>query len=84
VPGANIELFFAGTRIVAQYPIGPLGGAAVNVTLLSYLDTAYIGLHVDRAAVSDIDLFVDCIQQGLEAVVALGHTRTRRSRKARS
>jgi hypothetical protein len=84
VPGANVELFFAGTKIVAQYPIGPLGGAAVNVTLLSYLDTAYIGLNVDRAAVTDIDLFVDCIQHGLETVVQVGATRARRSRKART
>ena len=75
VPGANIELFFAGTKIVAQYPIGPLGGAAINVTLLSYLDTAHIGLNVDRAAVTDIELLVDCIEEGIDAVVAVGRPR---------
>ena len=74
VPGADIEVYFAGSTIVAQYPIGPLGGAAVNVTLLSYLGTAYIGLNLDRAAITEIDLFVDCIQQGLEAVVQAGRT----------
>jgi WS/DGAT/MGAT family acyltransferase len=84
VPGSTIELFFAGTRIVSQYPIGPLGGAAVNVTLLSYLDTAFIGLHLDRAAVTDIDLFVDCFQQGLETVVQVGSTKPGRSRRLRS
>ena len=57
------------SAIVAQYPIGPLGGAAVNVTLLSYLGTAYIGINLDPAAITEIDLFVDCIEQGLEAVV---------------
>ncbi|MEO5839201.1 MAG: wax ester/triacylglycerol synthase domain-containing protein [Acidimicrobiales bacterium] len=84
VPGADIEVYFAGSTIVAQYPIGPLGGAAVNVTLLSYLDTAYIGLNLDRAAITEIDLFVDCIQQGLEAVVHAGRKPTRKqsARKA--
>lgn len=83
VPGADIEVYFAGSTIVAQYPIGPLGGAAVNVTLLSYLDTAYIGVNLDRAAISEIDLFVDCIQQGLQAVVDAGsrpHRATARTR----
>jgi diacylglycerol O-acyltransferase / wax synthase len=82
VPGADVELFFAGATIVSQYPIGPLGGAAVNVTLLSYLDTAYIGLNLDRAAVTDIDLLVGCVREGLEAVVQTGRKRTRsRSRR---
>ena len=77
LPGADFELFFAGAAIVAQYPIGPLGGAAVNVTLLSYLDMAYIGVNADRAAVTDTDLFAQCIQEGLEAVVQVGRKRTR-------
>jgi diacylglycerol O-acyltransferase / wax synthase len=81
VPGADIEVYFAGSTVVAQYPIGPLGGAAVNVTLLSYLDTAYIGLNLDRAAITEIDLFVDCIQQGLEAVVDAGRKPRKQARR---
>ena len=81
VPGADIEVYFAGSTVVAQYPIGPLGGAAVNVTLLSYLDTAYIGLNLDRAAITEIDLFVDCIQHGLEAVVQAGKPARKPARK---
>jgi len=82
VAGVDFALFFAGAQIVAQYPIGPLGGAAVNVTLLSYRDTAYIGVNLDRAAVTDIDLFVDCLHQGLETVVRARGKRTRpRSRR---
>jgi hypothetical protein len=84
VPGADIEAYFAGSTIVAQYPIGPLGGAAVNVTLLSYLGTAYIGLNLDRAAITEIDLFVDCIQQGLEAVVHAGHKPARKPARRRA
>jgi WS/DGAT/MGAT family acyltransferase len=83
VPGADIEVYFAGSTIVAQYPIGPLGGAAVNVTLLSYLGTAYIGLNLDRAAITELDLFVDCIQQGLEAVVHAGHKPARKRARSR-
>jgi hypothetical protein len=84
VPGADIEVYFAGSTVLAQYPIGPLGGAAVNVTLLSYLDTAYIGLNLDRAAITEIDLFVDCIQQGLEAVVDAGRKPARKQARSRA
>jgi len=84
ISGVDFGLFFAGTQILAQYPIGPLGGAAVNVTLLSYCGTAYIGVNLDRAAITDTSLFVDCLHEGLEAVVRVGHKRARdKSRSGR-
>jgi len=72
VPGAPIELFTAGARINAMFALGPLVGAAVNVTLLSYLDQIHIGLNLDPAAVTDAKLFLRCYREGWDEVLAVG------------
>ena len=85
VPGAPIELFTAGARIEAMFALGPLAGAAVNVTLLSYLDDVHIGINVDPAAVADPERFVQCYRAGWDDVLALARpapTPKRRRAKA--
>lgn len=61
VRGAGIPLFIGGGRIVANHPVGPLGGVAFNLTLLSNDGNLDMGLHVDTAAVAQPDLLRDCI-----------------------
>ncbi len=70
VPGAPIELFTAGARVQSMYALGPMAGAAVNVTLLSYLDDIHIGINLDPAAVTDPKLFVQCYRDGWDEVLA--------------
>ena len=69
VPGAPIELFTAGARITSMFALGPMAGAAVNVTLLSYLDDVHIGINVDPAAVTDPERFVACCREGWEEIL---------------
>lgn len=48
---APFDLFVAGSRIEATYPLGPLASTAVNATVMSYCGTLNLGLHVDAGAV---------------------------------
>ncbi len=72
VPGAPIELFTSGARVQSMFALGPMAGAAVNVTLLSYLGDLHIGINLDPAAVTDPELFVRCYREGWDEVLAAG------------
>lgn len=72
VPGVPIPVYLAGARMEAQFPFGPMSGAATNITLMSYLDEAQIGINLDPAAVTDPDGFVECIRDGFDEVLKVG------------
>jgi diacylglycerol O-acyltransferase len=72
VPGVSIPLFLAGAPVSGTYAFGPTTGAALNVTLVSYLGICCIGCTIDTAAVPDPDVLVDCLRQGFDEVLALG------------
>jgi diacylglycerol O-acyltransferase len=56
VPGPKFPLFFAGMRMEAVYPIGPVvDGVALNITVQSYLDSLFVGLNACPAVVPDVD-----------------------------
>lgn len=56
LPGSPIPLWLGGVKITRMIPIGPVGGTAFNLTLLSYGPTAEMGLHVDPVAVANPEL----------------------------
>jgi WS/DGAT/MGAT family acyltransferase len=54
VPGPDFPLYFAGMRMEAVYPLGPVvDGVALNVTVQSYEDTLYVGINSGAGAVPD-------------------------------
>ena len=71
VPGAPIPLYLVGSPVAAVYPFGPLAGAAVNVTLLSYQNELNIGVNVDPAAVPDFDLFMELLRSAYDELLDL-------------
>ena len=71
VPGVPVPLYFAGARLLAQFPLGPLSGAAANLCLLSYVDQLHIGVNTDPAAVPDPDVLQTCLGAGFEDIAAL-------------
>ena len=71
VPGVPVPVFLGGAAVRAQYAFGPTIGAAVNVTLLTYIDTCELGIDVDTGAIPDYALFHEVIVAGFDEVLAL-------------
>jgi diacylglycerol O-acyltransferase / wax synthase len=72
VRGAPFPLYIAGARILANYPIGPTGGTAWNLTLMSYDGSLDMGLNVDVGAVEDPAALRDAISEELAALLSAG------------
>ncbi|BBX20547.1 diacylglycerol O-acyltransferase [Mycolicibacterium duvalii] len=71
VPGIPVPVYLGGAKVRIQYAFGPTIGSAVNVTLLTYVDTCALGIDVDSGAIPDIGLFRECLQAGFDEVLAL-------------
>ncbi|MCU0262579.1 MAG: WS/DGAT domain-containing protein [Candidatus Nanopelagicales bacterium] len=71
VPGPPIALYASGSAVQAIVPFAPKGGAAVNVGLMTYHGTAYIGINIDTRAVPDPDAFVEFIRAAFDDVLAI-------------
>jgi WS/DGAT/MGAT family acyltransferase len=68
--GSPVPLYLAGARILGNYPLGPRGGSAVNVTVLSYCDELHMGINFDPAAIEDVDGFMEDLALAFEEVLA--------------
>jgi hypothetical protein len=71
VPGIPVPLYLEGCAVQRYWPFGPTAGSSLNVTLMSYAGTCCIGVNIDTAAVPDPALFMRCLQDGLDEVLAL-------------
>jgi diacylglycerol O-acyltransferase / wax synthase len=71
VPGIPVPVFLGGARVRSQYAFGPTIGAAVNITLLTYVDVCSFGINVDTGAIPDYEVFHDCLVEGFGEVLAL-------------
>jgi WS/DGAT/MGAT family acyltransferase len=71
VPGLPVQVYLAGAAVRMQYGFGPTIGASVNITLMTYRDTCAIGINADSAAISDFEVFRECLVAGFDEVLAL-------------
>jgi hypothetical protein len=62
VKGSPVPMYVAGAQLLEVYPIGPLGGVAFNLTLMSYLGSLDMALNIDTAAVTDPSLLSSCLE----------------------
>ncbi|MGZ8766446.1 MAG: wax ester/triacylglycerol synthase family O-acyltransferase [Acidimicrobiia bacterium] len=70
--GSPVDLFVGGARILANYPMGPRAGCALNVTMLSYCGDLHMGLNIDPAAVTEPDVLLDCFDESFAELIAAG------------
>jgi diacylglycerol O-acyltransferase / wax synthase len=74
VTGPPDPVYVAGSKITGMFAFGPTIGASLNTTLVSYAGTCDIGINIDTAAVPDPDVLLDCLQESLAEITALGVT----------
>jgi WS/DGAT/MGAT family acyltransferase len=63
VKGSPVPCYVSGSQLLEIYPIGPLGGVAFNLTLMSYLGSLDMALNIDTAAVTDPELLSSCLER---------------------
>ena len=79
VRSAGVPLFMAGSQLLENYPVGPLGGVAFNVTLMSYMGSLDCGINIDEAAVESPTLLRDSLSQAFTELSAFAPERDKKS-----
>jgi hypothetical protein len=72
VRGSPVHLYLAGSRVEANYPLGPTGGTAFNLTLLSYAGSLDMGLNIDGAAVAHPTMLRNLMVESFDDLVKRG------------
>ena len=72
LPGPAIPLWIAGKKMVSLRPVGPVGGTAFNITLLTLGDEAAFGLHIDPATGIEPAQLRDDFRSGLRSLGVTG------------
>ena len=71
MPGLRSEAFLCGARIERVYPFAPLPGSAAMISVVTHGDTCCVGANLDAAAITDRDLFAECLAAGFGEVLSL-------------
>lgn len=66
VRGAGVPLYVAGAKLLENYPVGPLGGVAFNLTLMSYMGSLDVGINIDEAAIESPALLRDSLVESFQ------------------
>jgi WS/DGAT/MGAT family acyltransferase len=72
VKGSPVPVFVSGAQLLEIYPIGPLGGVAFNLTLMSYLGSLDMALNIDTAAVASPELLSECLDRSFKKLLHAG------------
>lgn len=71
VPGIPVPFYLSGAKVDGFYGFGPTIGAALNITLMSYCSTCFVGINIDIGAVPDPDVLMDCMRSGFDEILAI-------------
>lgn len=72
VPGPPIPVYIAGAKVNAMVPFAPKGGAAMNIAMMTYNGNCELGINLDTAAIYDTAEMVECIEESVAEISALG------------
>ena len=69
-PGAQSQMYVAGTKLLETYAVPPLlHNQALAISVTSYNGMLYFGINADRDAMSDVDLLPGLLNQSLEELL---------------
>ena len=67
VPGAQKQMYLAGTKLLETYAVPPLlHDQALAIGVTSYNGTLYFGINADRDAMSDVDMLPSLLRESLD------------------
>jgi len=67
VPGAQKQMYVAGTKLVETYAVPPLlHNQVLAIGVTSYNGQLYFGINADRDAMSDVDVLPALLQESLD------------------
>jgi WS/DGAT/MGAT family acyltransferase len=72
VRAAPVALYLAGSQVLQTYPLGPTGGVAFNLTLMTYNGSLDMGVNIDAAAVDEPELLTELLEEAFAALAAAG------------
>jgi diacylglycerol O-acyltransferase / wax synthase len=69
-PGAQSQMYIAGTKLLETYSVPPLlHNQALAISVTSYNGMLYYGINADRDAMSDVDLLPGLLNQALDELL---------------
>ncbi|OBK23678.1 WS/DGAT/MGAT family O-acyltransferase [Mycobacterium asiaticum] len=69
-PGAQSQMYIAGTKLLETYAVPPLlHNQALAISVTSYNGMLYFGINADRDAMSDVDVLPGLLNQSLEELL---------------
>jgi diacylglycerol O-acyltransferase len=70
VPGAQKQMYIAGTKLLETYSVPPLlTNQVLAIGVTSYNGMLYFGIHADRDAMSDVDVLPTLLQESLDELL---------------
>ena len=71
IPGIPHTVYLAGAEVTHYWPFAPAPGCGMMIAMLSHNGRCCIGINSDAAAVTEPELLVACLQEGLNEVLSL-------------
>ncbi|HSA41946.1 MAG TPA: WS/DGAT domain-containing protein, partial [Mycobacterium sp.] len=70
VPGAQAQMYIAGTKLLETYAVPPLlHDQVLAIGVTSYNGMLYFGINADREAMSDVDMLPTLLTESLEELL---------------
>lgn len=78
IPGHREPIYIGGARASGHYALGPRPGSAMMIAMFSYCDKFCLGINTDPAAITDPELFLQCLQDEFDVICSLGNTSSKK------